>query len=441
MCRQGAHALRMTHRQKGQAMVLGLLLAGLAALVMVRYFGVGQVAGARVRQTHALDAAAYSGALVQARALNLAAYINRAHVGHQVAMAHLVTLGSWALFGGSEANRLIQGNPPAYLIAMMFGPSHGAAYAAASGAVGSQNHAQVWGQLARHYAGHDRLVHETLLGVQQQVIQAMSHTRLAAITRVLDAGYPDKAYSLHITEDNLAGFLVLHQGQSLAAFIMQATANFKFLEPRNETTENPWMVNPRCPHLRHELRRRGQTRLTSEGIWESTDTQSYHALRSNKWLGCYYREYAMGWGWISGRAMPAADMPYAEAPPDNFADQDFWRWAQESTDWNLLSGTDNPLANSYAVSSRPFWPARGLPGYYDVRQPGNMQPLRFSVRLKRPDASGQMIETRSAAETYFQRPKRRADGLMESRNLFNPYWQARVASTDRVVNPMGGLDE
>lgn len=425
-------------RQYGQAMVLGLMLAALAALAMVRFFGVGQIVGARAQQTHALDAAAYSGALIQARTLNLSSFINRAHIGHQVAMAHLATLGSWALFGGTEANRLVQGNPPAWLIAMMFGPSHGTAYASAALAAGSQNHAQSWGQLAQHYIEHDRVVHNTLQAAQHHAINALVERRRAAMVQVLNASYPDQRYSLEITDDNFPGFLKFQRGTSLMPFIARVTSTFGFLDPRNETERNPWMVNPRCPHLRHELRRRGETRLSPEHGWTSTDTQSYHALRSNKWIGCYYREYAMGWGWIAGMTTPGSDIPHVEQPPENFSEQDFWRWVQAATDWDLVSGAANPLANSYAVAERPVWPSRGLPAYYDVRESGSARPLRFSVRLRRAVGSGEVIDTRSAAETFFQRPHPRADARHESQNLFNPYWQARVTAmtaSDRSERP------
>src|SRR5690606_27874810 len=60
----------------------------------VHHFETGTVLAEKVRQDHVLDAAAYSGALVQARSLNMLAYIHRAQAAHQVAMAHLVTLGS-----------------------------------------------------------------------------------------------------------------------------------------------------------------------------------------------------------------------------------------------------------------------------------------------------------------------------------------------------------
>src|SRR5690625_1202132 len=95
--------------QRGQVLVLGMVLAGLALIAMSRYFHTGQIVSARVRHTHALDAASYSGALVQARALNMMAYMNRAQIGHHVAMAHLVTLASWAHLSGTEAQQLARG--------------------------------------------------------------------------------------------------------------------------------------------------------------------------------------------------------------------------------------------------------------------------------------------------------------------------------------------
>lgn len=414
-------------RQHGQSMLLGLLLAGAAALAMVRYFGVGQVLGARADQTHALDAAAYSGALVQARALNLLSFINRAQVGHQVAMAHLTTLGSWALFGGHEARQLVQGNPPAYLIAMMFGPSHGAAYASAARAAGRETVAAGFGAVAQAYAGHDRLVHDTLFKAQQDIVTNLRRSRDAAMTLVLNRSYPDENYSLQVSDDDLDDYLVQHGGLSLSGFLTDVVARFAFLAPRNETMRNAWMVNPRCPHMRHELRRRGDTRLESDGRWSSTDTQSYHALRSNKWIGCYYREYAMGWGWIAGQQASGNDMPHVQNPPDNFATQDFWRWVQTHTDWDIFSGSVNPLANSRAAAQRPLWSMRGLPKYFDVRQASQAKPLYFSARLVREIASGERMHTYSAAETYFQRPQARADRRLERQNLFNPYWQARLA--------------
>jgi hypothetical protein len=82
--------------QQGQALVLGLLMAAVAAASLVVLYNLGQTVESRARLTHAADAAAYSGALEQARALNALAYVNRTQIAHQVAMAHLVTLAASA---------------------------------------------------------------------------------------------------------------------------------------------------------------------------------------------------------------------------------------------------------------------------------------------------------------------------------------------------------
>src|SRR5690606_11985818 len=133
---------RLSGNQRGQVLVLGMVLAAVLSLAWMRYFATGQVLAAKVRLVHGLDAAAYSGALAQARTLNFLAYLNRARMAHQLAMAHLVTLGSWAHYAGMEARRLAQGNPPAHLIGLLFGADHGRAYLAAAGAAGLEAQAR-----------------------------------------------------------------------------------------------------------------------------------------------------------------------------------------------------------------------------------------------------------------------------------------------------------
>ena len=58
-------------------------------------FNVGQTTNAKMRAMNAADAAAYSGALWEARTLNLQAYLNRAMVANEVAIAQSVSLRSW----------------------------------------------------------------------------------------------------------------------------------------------------------------------------------------------------------------------------------------------------------------------------------------------------------------------------------------------------------
>ncbi len=426
--------------QRGQALVLGMLLAGAVSIAFVRYFSLAQVVGAKSAQHHALDASAYSGALVQARALNLLAYLNTAHVAHQVAMAHLVTLGSWSAFGATQARQAAVGNPPAYLITLLFGAGHGAAYAASRRAASLAPLAGADGDLARAYAAHDDFVMRVFGRVQGLVVDGLPSARRNAMLAVLERSALPPAvpsggsFDLVIEGDNWSGFLERYSaGRTLRPFIQRVADLYRFLAPRNRMASNPWTVDARCPGLRHELRRRGVTELDAAGRWQSLDTQSFHALRANRWVGCYRREYPMGWGWVPSAKGQAPGAPYVESPPDDFSSQDFWRWVTQATDWSLVSGDSNPLANSRAVAAVARWHGSGLPTYFDIGAGSDV--LRFGVTLRHTGPGGLYLHTRSAAETFFSRPESRADGALEKGNLFHPYWQARLAAPLTGTSP------
>lgn len=426
--------------QRGQILVLGMVLAGLTLLAFARYFHTGQVVAARARQIHALDAASYSGALAQARALNMLAYMNRAQIGHHVAMAHLVTLASWAHLSGTEAQQLSRGNPPAYLIDMMFGSDHGAAYRAAARASGFNAMAYSVGDLGAAYANHDRTVRQTLAELQEHIVRSVPDARRHAMLAVLHENFQlDVADSisadrsdlkLTVYDDEWPGFVQRYGGQELRPFLLQTSEIYQFLGPRDYTARNNWLVDGRCPTRRHELRRRGSTQLDPSGRWQSIDTESFHALRSNRWIGCYFREYAMGWGWIPSSAGHSLDDPHVTDPPENFSSQDFWRWVTDSTDWNISSGSSNALANSKAASQRQRWPGGGLQAFYDVGKAGRST-VGFSASLTHDGPEQLAITTHSGAEAFFERPTTRRDHLRESANLFRPYWQARLS--DRLI--------
>ncbi len=82
-------------RMKGQALVLFLGFAAAMTGVLLVSFNSGQVTNAKMRAMNAADAAAYSGAVWQARTLNFQAYMNRAMVVNEVTIAQSVSLRSW----------------------------------------------------------------------------------------------------------------------------------------------------------------------------------------------------------------------------------------------------------------------------------------------------------------------------------------------------------
>ena len=422
--------------QQGQTLVLGMIFAGAVALAIVRYFDAGMVVAAKARQDHALDAAAYSGALVQARALNMLSYMNRAQVAHQVAMAHLVTLGSLAGFAGAEASRVTMQNPPAYVIGMHFGADHAEAYLAAAKAAGLDHLSLESADLASAYSEHDRLARAVLSNVSAQLVAGLPAARLAAMHEVLAANYPgESVFDLSISDDNLEGFLAAYAGNPvLRPFIAQVSALYGFLDPRDHVARSAFPVDKRCPAWRHELRRRGVTVLDEQGRWQAIDTQSYHAVRSNRWIGCYYREYAMGWGWVPPKQAILLDAPHVSDAPEDFANQDFWRWVEGATSWDISGGNANPLANSWAYGSRRQWAGGGLPVFHDLKARNTEAMARFKVALRRVGRAGEAIHSVSAAETFFRRPHLRADGRRELPGTFHPYWQARLRNVSMPRN-------
>jgi hypothetical protein len=85
-------------QQKGQAALWFLALMASMAMVFVGVYSVGQATSEKQKITNAADAAAYSGGLVQARALNMMAYGNRAEIANEVLIAQAVSLHSWTAY-------------------------------------------------------------------------------------------------------------------------------------------------------------------------------------------------------------------------------------------------------------------------------------------------------------------------------------------------------
>ena len=419
--------------QQGQVLVLGTILAGAIAFAFMHYFDAGMTLAEKARQDHALDAASYSGALAQARSLNMLAYIHRTQAAHQVAMAHLVTLGSLIHFAGAEAGRAAMANPPAHVIGMHFGPQHMAAYMTSLKAAGFQHLASEGGLLASAYSRHDYLTRSVLASAAAQVAAGLAETRNQAIHEVLKANFPkESTFELEVSEGDRDRFLAAQPGNPLLRpFLRDLTELYRFLEPRNHTARSLLPVSARCPTRRHELRRRGSTLLGEDGLWQAMDTQSYHALRSNRWIGCYYREYPMGWGWIPPEASNPVDVEYIDDPPENFAEQDFWRWVRDSTNWDISVSGGNPLANSWAYRDRQQWTGGGLPEFHAVSS-AQQPSAHFTVSLRRAGRGGLMLHSQSAAEAYFRRPESRLDGRKEAANTFHPYWQARLRPRTHV---------
>jgi hypothetical protein len=93
-------------KSRGQAIILVVLALLVLCLGLIVLFDTGQVVTKKVQLVNTADAAAYSAAVQEARALNLIAYMNRATVANEVAVAQIVSWYSWLNFAISATDHL-----------------------------------------------------------------------------------------------------------------------------------------------------------------------------------------------------------------------------------------------------------------------------------------------------------------------------------------------
>jgi len=456
--------------QSGQAMLLGLVLLGMGALAWASSYYIGHLVHDKVSLLRATDAAVLSAATLQARNLNLHAYLNRAQLANQLAMIHLVTLASQERFRSTQAYQSLGMNPPAFVIGMFFGPSYAASYLAAqAGGVGDSLALQ---NLESAFQRHDQVIKEMIEQTRVALLQDMVSARNQTLQKVLirnvgDSGSSTRGNTIkelgltfEIVRDELKEGIHYFSTRSpswVSAF-KQVSEPYGYLKSRHFTRQNIWAVNVRCPHKRHELRRRGQTTVTSNGSFESSDTLSFHAIRSNRIIGCYQREYPMGWAQIGSSSKSKSFMPIVENSKDeespvfagqNFSSQPFWRWVKNQgiPGWNIFNGRDNQLARLWSDTRKIRWQSKANPGFTNVSglqssyrfDIDTTQSFRFHSQQKNKTGfagrfnfievnTSDRLHAKSSSLTYFERPDVRKDRKEERPNLFHPYWHARLVS-------------
>ena len=109
----------MSRHQSGQAMIAGMVLILAVLFAALFSYQIGRIIKEKSALTIATDAAAFSVAQEQASVINTLAYLNRAKIAHQIALALLVTLASAEKFRQKQSSQALAHNPPAALIGML----------------------------------------------------------------------------------------------------------------------------------------------------------------------------------------------------------------------------------------------------------------------------------------------------------------------------------
>jgi hypothetical protein len=448
-------------QQGGAALILALAVITVAVCAWQQHTSLAQLFMAQHVLDQSVSAAALAASQHHARLLNGHAFLNRTIMAHQVAMAHLLTLASAEKMRLEMSRQLTRGNPPLFLIGMMFGPHHAAAYAASKLGVVATSQTGL-NELHRAFTRHDRLMGQALQRSREQLLknirsdtEQLVHEVLAR--NMLKAQYvAPKVDHLNVTITMpMKHFLPLEQSGASAlwrGWFEDVMRQHPYLQTRRDTARNHWMISKDCPHMRHELRRRGNSVFDAAGLWQATDSVSMHAVRGHKILLCYWREYPMGWANVlsphkGSGSRSAHDSAYQRpgSAPDSFKKISFLKWvAAQYSITSVMMGMNNVLADGRGYASQVRWNTRHRVQPYAL---SSAQPFVTKIHIKQPLATLETpalklglrvrgllqrqadwpsdLRAEAAAQAYYDRYAERHDARQEVPNLFQPFWSAK----------------
>lgn len=428
--------------QRGQVLVLALVLlfAGLLALFFL--FSAGQVVATKQRLVNAADAAAWSAALWRARVLNFHAYANRAIVAQEVAVAQAVTLVSWAkYFERFTAN--------ASTLAAAWPPAAPVLEAAASVAQSARELTEVTAAEEILVRAAPSIGYKSLLARSQETLQ------LAADAFGLGA------VANEVVRANDASFFAFALGDSGA--FSRFTRRFDSDADRTRLREvavaslDDFVRGPRREDLRLVLlpsscfgrttdvdrwfrwwRKRGGTGMAPDlERWQAVDTASIHNWRRSGFLGrCREREWLpVGWGaaQASGGASSAGIVGNPGSTLDNrsatsLAEAEIAGAGHAGFD--RYSGIERVRELNYGALADDRFPVSQVVvlARAEARSVRTANRLDVGVgRLRLLEAfAGNRLWAMAVGEAYFRRPPG-APARIEYASLYSPYWQVRLA--------------
>lgn len=463
---------RGPRRERGQAMIYGLFLIIGAVVALFFLFNTGQLSAEKSKLVNTGDAVAYSAGVMNARTLNYQAYTNRAMLANTVAIAQLVSLSSWAkhaaLLGqapssGDGEDIIAQFSNVNWSKYPVYWPAvYTAQFAATyleqlnerSGGFLSLDGKSPLESLA--YAS-DQLVRVKLMTAQAVAHAGLIPARQVVMEQVAKANYVNDG-EVHVSQlslvtgGDITGFVSRYSGNDRGRFAEAAktAANLDSFVPKRSWLM-PALYPDKCSYMLDWLSRRGGTELIGFDEWKALDTLSEWRWKMTKSGKCVLSEHPVAYG-----GTQAADKPASDA--------DFSRYDQA----RIVNPGAGALAQ-YSASSAA-WGYSGLPSFYDLSKSALQEDdpiLRFAVHIRRPvsetrtsegrsdirnsgadnrlahglnnfqatPAGGEELAAVSASEVFFERADDNVYGAKSGKpreigNLFNPYWQVRLAPAD-----------
>lgn len=453
----------MRKHQTGQAFPLGLALILFAALGALVLFNTGKTATDKARLANTADAAAYSGLLWQARALNFQSYTNRAMVANQVSIAQAVSLRSWVLYGRvstENINTVLQGVPLVNVVSSAMQEI----MTAVEEIVGPITEAMV--QVVDQVNG--------VLSTAQRAMYASSFTATPEIVQQVvkanDERFSNEThYGLAALGKNLSDWKSFTAGYDQEdipdmrrkADVVKRSLD-RFSQKRKWKFFKYWM--PLSPFTLIRLEREGAThlveRVSENGIefeWKAKDNLSFNTRIWRPFRSWKRVEVPIGWGeaFANERGIDTIEQPDAGSPSP-FQPYTRWfrrnAWAEYNGDYGVrsLQGSESLQAIDGYHGMRAY---RSLSARNRATQDPRLE-LRvevsmdlntirssdhftagstFSAPLVSP---GDVLTSIGVAELFYEKPVENGIRSEQEANGYNPYWDVRlkaVPAADRVM--------
>lgn len=443
----------MNSKESGQALPLGIALLFAGMITGVVLFNTGQVVSSKTRLANAADAAVYSGATWQARALNFNAYTNRSMVANQVAMAQAVSLQSWAQYARTTTDNLGTVLSPLPVIGQI--------------AVAVQRVMRAFEPIINGFGSGMLAVVDPINSALSIAQEAMYLSAFVAspqiIGNVVSANDPkmrwETAFSVGQMGNNLRNWQAFtDQFQSNDTVAMDERVAMINASTDNFTRERSWeffdRYLPLTPLHWARVDRSGATRLlrdrnTGETEWKAIDTLSLN----NKfyyWFSRYRRvEIPIGYS-----------LKYANNRENSIENcralgNDCDDWFGRNRHAQYLARNVNHSLGGGTNTQKSDIAYRGVRAYRSLsasirREDSATVLLRTELQLPtnelndassnniapnlvRPlnESSEAALSSVSSAEIYFNRPE--DDAREEYATGYNPYWAVRLAPTTNAV--------
>ena len=476
--------------QRGQALIYGLfvLIGGLAALFYL--FNTGQLMAEKIKLVNTADAAAYSGGIMNARALNFDAYTNRAMVANTVVIAQLVSIASWVRYANTLGNcsdsqgvtcaayadLSIPAKYPLFYPSFMMAEYEGPfAYNYLIEKTGSDGR----GVLKSLEKVSDKIIHSVLMNAQRAVYAGLLPARQFVMQDVADANYHNDGQvvvdpvPLSIGAD-LTDFVQNYNGNDRKRFAEVATTaadrdpsapNQQSFVKRRSWDMPALYANCASAYATGRvdwLDRRGGTELIGYDEWRALDT-----LSEKVWVPKNKTDVLCQG--ISEQPAAYGLQDAAQNPTTFDADPTHYDSSQ------LINPGTTALAQMMTSMSSTSWDYQGLPSFYDLSPDTLKQTdprLLLAIRVRRSKSETRTSEGRSqiattpllnnykanpaggaelvavsAAEVFFQRPQGSSSNVygkgigapLETGSLFNPYWQVHLIQSDASVKAAQAL--